>query len=289
MPHSMNVRLPVLCRLTGCFLLCVAAISAHGAALGELVVQSRLGQPLQAEIRLVAVTPRESTELLAKLASPEAFKRANVPYDPVAASLKFGVMQRDGDYFVTISSEQAMENLTISVLLELSSESSRLMREYTLFIDPFEPGGQINSPKPQGKGVLAEASDDSALFRVTGSALPESPFVPQTAKADEQIPEKVAYTIRAEDFLGGIASRFKADDVSVYQMMVAIFRTNPAAFVGNNINRMRVGRILIIPDEVTVRNISQSEARLLVIEQGKAYRGGVLVGPDDNQWRPYPQ
>ena len=270
----------VCCVFVGLFIL---AGTARAAALGELVVQSHLGQPLQAEIRLVAVTPQESAGLLAKLASVDAFKRANVPFDPVLHSLKFGVMQRDGEYFVTVSSEQPMEKLTVSLLLELSADTSRLMREYTLFIDPSGPDVQPHTPQHPGRSALAAQDADDALFRVTGAALPHSPFVPQVAPESET-PRNVAYTIRSDDFLGRIASRFKADDMTIYQMMVAIFKTNRSAFVGNNINRMRVGRTLMIPDEVTVRNVNQSEARSLVIQQGKAYRSGVLDAPDDDGW-----
>ncbi len=281
-------RLSRLTSLSFCFVMCCTAMPAHAAALGELAVQSHLGQPLQAEINIVAVTPKESTDLSVKLASQEAFKRANVPFDPVLASLKFGVMQRDGEYFVTVSSEQPMDRLTVSILLELSSESSRLMREYTLFIDPPAPDGQPNRPQ-RTRSAVAGIEDNSALFRVTGATLPDKPFVPQSA-AELAVPESIRYTIRSDDVLGHIASRFKGDDISLYQMMVAIFQANPSAFVGNNINRMRVGRILTIPDEVTVRNINQSKARSLVIQQGKAYRSGVLDAPDDeDEWQPYPE
>lgn len=269
----------VCCVFAGLYSL---AATARAAALGELVVQSRLGEPLQAEIRLLAVSAQESADLLARLASAEAFERANVPFDPVLHTLKFGVMQRDGAYFVTVSSTQPMEQLTVSLLLELRADTSRLMREYTLLIDPPGQGGQPHLP-PQTRPVLAAQDADDALFRVTGSALPHSPFVPQVA-AENALPRHIAYTIRSDDVLGRIASRFKADDMTIYQMMVAIFKTNRSAFVGNNINRMRVGRTLMIPDEVTVRNVNQSEARSLVIQQGKAYRSGIPDAPEDDRW-----
>jgi pilus assembly protein FimV len=269
---------------------CSVAVPVQAAALGELTVQSRLGEPLQAEVRLVGVTPQESSSLRATLAPEAAFKRANIPFDPVLASLTFGLMQRDGDYVVTISSDTPVAHLAIGMLLELSSESSRLIREYTLFIDPSEP---VGSRDKTADGValtdyVAASATDSTLFRVK-SALRQAPTGVEAPAVKATLPDKIAYTIRSDDFLGGIASRFKADDISVYQMMVAIFKTNPSAFVGNNINRMRVGRILLIPDEVTVRNISQSEARSLVIQQGKAYRSGVLDVPDVDGWQPSPQ
>lgn len=259
-------RYALICVLWGIF------YAVHAAALGELQILSRLGEPLRAEIRVEAMTAEERNTLSVTLAPAEDFKRANIPFDPVLSTLNLSVAERNGVYYVTLNSAQAVDTLAMNMLLELRSGVSRLTREYTLLLDPPES---------------IETSVRLAGVPTDVAGLPDMPVATSHVGLK---PDKQAYTIREDDFLGKIASRFKADDISVYQMMVAIFNTNPLAFVGNNINRMRVGSVLTIPDEVTVRNINQSEARFLVIQQGKAYRSGVLNAPAaEDEWQLYPQ
>src|SRR3954469_15182540 len=79
---------------------------AHAAGLGKLTVLSALGQPLRAEIELTAVSDDEASGLLAKLASPESFRVANIEFNPALLSLRFSVEHRAGRQFIKISSTQ---------------------------------------------------------------------------------------------------------------------------------------------------------------------------------------
>jgi pilus assembly protein FimV len=273
MTSNNQTRYVRICRYALIFVLWGIFHAVHAAALGELQLLSRLGEPLRAEIRIEAMTAEERNTLSVTLAPVEDFKRANIPFDPVLSTLNLSVAERNGVYYVTLNSAQAVDTLAMNMLLELRSGASRLTREYTLLLDP--PESIETSVRLAGVPIDAAASPDVLVVTQQHVGLKQ---------------DKLAYTIREDDFLGKIASRFKADDISVYQMMVAIFNSNPLAFVGNNINRMRVGSVLTIPDEVTVRNINQSDARFLVIQQGKAYRSGVLNAPaTEDEWQLYPQ
>src|SRR3954469_22316387 len=84
----------------------ILSSAAHAAGLGKLTVLSALGQPLRAEIELTSVSPDEASGLAAKLASPDAFKTANIEFNPALLSLRFNVEQRGGRQFIRVSSTQ---------------------------------------------------------------------------------------------------------------------------------------------------------------------------------------
>ncbi len=110
----------------------------HAAGLGKLSVLSALGQPLRAEIELTSVSKNELGTLKIKLASLEAFHRANLELNPALQSARFTIGQRDTRYFVTIASTQVMNEPFVSMLLELNWNEGRLLREYTFLLDPPE-------------------------------------------------------------------------------------------------------------------------------------------------------
>jgi pilus assembly protein FimV len=69
------------------------------------------------------------------------------------------------------------------------------------------------------------------------------------------------YTVKSGDTLGGIASRHAPVDATLDQMMMALYRANPTAFINNNINRLKSGVILTIPSANEVQSSSHTEAR----------------------------
>jgi pilus assembly protein FimV len=114
----------------------LAPISVNAAGLGKLTVLSSLGQPLRAEIELTAVTPEEASELVAKLASPEAFRAANIDFNSALLSLRFEVEARGSRQFIRITSSQPINEPFVDMLLELTWTNGRLVREYTFLLDP---------------------------------------------------------------------------------------------------------------------------------------------------------
>jgi pilus assembly protein FimV len=111
---------------------------AYAAGLGKLTVLSALGQPLRAEIELTAVTPEEAADLAVKLAPLEAFRAANIEFNPALLNLRFDIEQRDGRRFIRVSSNQPVNEPFVDMLLELSWANGRLVREYTFLLDPAE-------------------------------------------------------------------------------------------------------------------------------------------------------
>jgi len=69
------------------------------------------------------------------------------------------------------------------------------------------------------------------------------------------------YTVKSGDTLGAIAGRRAPADVSLDQMMMALHRANPTAFINNNINRLKTGAVLKMPSADEARSVTHTEAR----------------------------
>src|SRR6476661_4018213 len=110
--------------------------NACAAGLGKLTVLSSLGQPLRAEIELTSVSKDEAGALVAKLASTEAFRQANIEFNPALLSLRFAVEQRGDRQFIRLTSAQPLNEPFVDMLLELGGPNGRLVHEYTFLLDP---------------------------------------------------------------------------------------------------------------------------------------------------------
>jgi pilus assembly protein FimV len=109
-PNRTSIVSFALKTLTGAVASAVlVAATANAAGLGKLTVLSALGQPLRAEIELTAVSADEASGLVAKLAPPEAFRTANIEFNPALLSLRFAVEQRNGRQFIRVSSVPAAQ------------------------------------------------------------------------------------------------------------------------------------------------------------------------------------
>jgi pilus assembly protein FimV len=267
----------------------VLSSAVHAAGLGKLTVLSALGQPLRAEIELTAVSSDEANGLVAKLASPEAFRNANIEFNPALLSLRFAVEQRNGRQFIRVSSTQPLNEPFVDMLLELSWNNGRLVREYTFLLDPAElratQSAQVAAneappaarPRAEAPAAAAAAAPAAPLAserpRRGGRARAEEGAGPAPSSASASGSSK--YRVKPGDSLGRIAGQLKPVDVSLDMMLVALYRANPDAFIGNNMNRLKSGRILSVPDAASVQSLNEGEAHGVVVAHAadfNAYR-----------------
>jgi pilus assembly protein FimV len=259
--------------------------SAHAAGLGKLTVLSALGQPLRAEIELTAVSPEEASGLAARLASPEAFRTANIDFNPALLSLRFNVEQRGGRQFIRVTSSQPLNEPFVDMLLELSWANGRLVREYTFLLDPAElratqsaqvAPSESHQARPRAE-AQAPASAQAAPASEAASERPQRSRV-RPAAENTDVPSRAAvaasegvhggkYRVKAGDSLGRIAAQLRPVDVSLDMMLVALYRANPDAFIGNNMNRLKSGRILSVPSADAIHGINDEEAHGVVVAQ----------------------
>jgi pilus assembly protein FimV len=263
----------------------VLTSAAHAAGLGKLTVLSALGQPLRAEIELTAVSGDEASGLAAKLASPEAFKAANIDFNPALLSLRFNVEQRGGRQFIRVSSTQPLNEPFVDMLLELSWNNGRLVREYTFLLDPAELRATQSAQVAASESARPRA--EAAPAAQPSAAAPAAERPRRAARAEPAEAAKPAtdaaagtasssrYRVKQGDSLGRIAAQLKPVDVSLDMMLVALYRANPDAFIGNNMNRLKSGRILNVPSGDAVRGTDDTEAHGVVVAHAadfNAYR-----------------
>lgn len=236
----------------------LGSASAGAAGLGQLTVLSALGQPLQAEIELTSVSREEVGNVSVRLAPAAAFRQANIEFNPSLANLRFAVEQRGNRQVVRITSTQPMNEPFVDVLLEVNSNGTRLLREYVVLLDPV--GSRRAQPAETAPAPAAPQAAPAARQQASRTA-------PAPAQASENAASGDSYPVKRGDTLAAIAGQVKPEGVSLDQMLVALQRANPNAFVGNNINRLRTGQILSVPSAEAARSVSNGEARRIVVAQ----------------------
>ncbi len=261
--------------------------NAYAAGLGKLTVLSSLGQPLHAEIELTSVSKEEAGSLTVKLASTDAFRQANIEFNPTLFALRFAVEQRGGRQFIRVTSTQPINEPFVDMLLEVGAANSRLVREYTFLLDPADlrrsqpvqiatPNSPLSSTSQPPQAIAKSESAPQPLATEKPASPNRQPRqVPAQRATPAQQPTFVSkfaaqseeYEVKKGDTLARIAGQVKPEGISLDQMLIALQRANPNAFIGNNINRLRAGQILSVPDSETARGISNSEARGIVIAQ----------------------
>jgi pilus assembly protein FimV len=260
----------------------LAPLSVNAAGLGKLTVLSALGQPLRAEIELTAVSPEEASELVAKLASPDAFRAANIEFNPALLNLRFEVEARGARQFIRITSTQPINEPFVDMLLELTWTNGRLVREYTFLLDPADlrttQAPQVAAPvdvRSARPAAPAATPGTTPAAPAPATAPARTPAPPAPRAAAQDAPPADSYQVKKGDTLGRIAGRLKPSDVSLDMMLVALYRANPDAFSGNNMNRLKSGTILSVPDANTVKSTGQGEAHGVVVAHANdfnAYR-----------------
>lgn len=238
--------------------------NARAAGLGKITVFSALGQPLRAEVELSA-TREELAGMKAQLASQDAFRLAGLDYATTLTGVRFVIDKRaGGSSVIKLSSDKPIIDPFVDMLLELSWATGRLVREYTFLLDP---------PEVAGKTAVVETPVGFRYTDTTRSVAEPVPVivrdVPQPRARDESRTvdrDGDARQVRRGETLGKIASETKPEGVSLEQMLVGLFRSNKDAFDGN-MNRLKAGRVLSVPDKASVESLSQSEAKKIVLTQ----------------------
>jgi pilus assembly protein FimV len=251
-------------------------LMANAAGLGKLSVTSALGQPLTAEIELFAADKAELDSLTASLASDQAFRDAHVEFAPVLSSLRFTVEKKpNGKAVLKVSSNRPVNDPFIDMLVELNWGSGRLVREYTMLLDP--PG---LAPKQTVAPMTAVAPSQGPAAKPAPApvAAPQDATAPKTAihpAAGKPVPQAAdRIKVKRGDTLIGIASRVRPEGVSLEQTLVGLYRENTKAFDGN-MNRLKAGKTLDVPTVDKVAAIPQKEAARelrLQAEDWRAYR-----------------
>ena len=261
--HKKNLRLSFKASILATAL-AVLPMGTNAAGLGRITVLSALGQPLRAEVELTA-SREELSSLSARLAPHEAFKQAGIEFVPALGSIKLAIDKRaNGKPVIRLTTSQPINEPFLDLLIELNWTAGRLVREYTFLLDP---SPEVLARKPVAPPVAKRDAEPAA--QPSPVASPKQPEVraddkPQAeTKPVEAKPagEAQGREIKKGEYLRKIAAESQYEGVSLDQMLVAIFRSNKDAFIGNNMHRMKAGKILSIPDRDAVAAVDTREAR----------------------------
>lgn len=257
------------------------AVDASALTLGRLNVQSALGEPLRAEIEVTEITPAEAGGLKVNIASSEAFRAAGVPYNAALSDVRAGVQKRpDGRYVIRLTSNRLLSEPFVDLLLEANWNTGRIVRDYTVLLDP--PASrqaaapvapiapQISAPPPQRVApTVVQAAPPSRRERAVAAAPAAPPAPAESGTVRTGAGEHVK--VQAGDTAGKIAAAYKPAEVSLDQMLVALLRANPNAFIGGNVNRIKAGAVLEMPGTPQAEAVPPGEARRTVTAQSQDF------------------
>ena len=271
---------------------CLWGSQAAALGLGRLTVQSALGESLKAEIEVTSMTPEEAASLKLRVAPPDAYRSVGVDYNAVLPSTQVVLQRRaDGRSVLRVTSERAVLEPFVDLIVEATWASGKLVREYTLLFDPpaarqaaAPPAAPVLTPAPSPTPAPTPAASPVASPATPQAASPAAeprtrpaaaaPAAPPAGGADE-------YRVRAGDSLSRIADRHQRSGVSLDQMLVSLFRANPQAFMGENMNRLMAGTVLTVPSAEEAGKVTPAGARETIQAQSAdfgAYRQRLASG-----------
>ena len=303
---SKTWRLTALAAAMGAFL-SVAHVDANALALGRITSLSSLGEPLVAGIDVPDINDEERASLKASLASPDAFRIAGMEYNPALASTQITLVRRDnGSSYLLLKSDKVVSDPFVNIVINANWSTGRIVRNYTLLLDPpaakqseaaavTAPIAVLPAPAPQAAptpapaAIIAPAAVVAAPVTAaptraqapatpspapTAVAMPKAPVAAKPSMAAQKAPSSNTgeqVKVSNGDTAGKIAASNLSGNVSLEQMLAAMLRGNPQAFVGNNINRLKAGAILDLPTETEASAISTKEAKQSLVAQSKDF------------------
>ncbi|WP_213152872.1 FimV family protein [Pseudomonas carnis] len=214
---------------------------AQALQLGEMTLKSKLNQPLSVEIELRDVGGLTASEITPSLASAQAFVDAGVDRQAFLDDLTFTpVINPEGRSVVRVTSSKPLPDSYVRFLMQVQWPNGRLMRDYSVLLDP----AKFDHPAPTASAPASSAPATGTLAR---------------------------HTTTPHDTLWEIAAKNR-HGASVQQTMLAIQALNPDAFVDGNINRLKTGQVLRLPDITQSTALPQPQAIAEVSAQNAAWR-----------------
>ncbi|RLJ16109.1 hypothetical protein DJ031_17705 [bacterium endosymbiont of Escarpia laminata] len=242
----------------------LSPLGAYALGLGEIHTQSSLNQYFKADIDLISVKSDEVQDVRVELASQAAFARAGVERPFMLSGLTFKPMLRsDGKVVIVVSSRDPVREPFLNFLIEVNWPKGRLIREYTVLLDPpltvkRKPAPIVrtapaSTPTPVQSRRTVTSRQQAAVSRSDGGAREYGP-------------------VKNNDNLWVIARSMRRNGETTEQLMMALLEHNPKAFIRNNVNGLKVGKILRLPEGTDPSALPPGEARSEFLAQTRAWR-----------------
>lgn len=287
--------------------LILASPGASAAALGAVTVQSALGEPLRAEIQIPQLSSEEASTFSARMGSPGAFAGAGISYNSDLSSALVTLQRRsNGEAYLRITTDRPINDPVLGIVIEADWASGQVTRDYTMLLDPPQ---RVETEAAAPQSAAPAPTPAPPATRAPAAAAPQAPRVGQaeqvqpgrTAAAQKKsTPADVtraprlstpsgAVTIQRGDTASQIAIAHGLQGVSLDQMLLAMLRANPEAFIRGNVNLIRAGAVIQMPSAEDARSVSRADARRMVVAQTEdfqAYRRGLAQNVQATQATP---
>ncbi len=277
-------------------LLILLSSEVWALGLGDIRLESALNEPLRARIELLSASSEELNNLKIGLASAQTFERYGLDRPYYLQNLQFQIVhsgKAEGNV-VLVTSTTPMSEPFLTFLVEATWSRGRLLREYTVLLDPptYAPPAEAAQPPVQAPARTAPADSGRIERPAPVAAQPQpretpapvrqpaatpAPAPPEQAQAPFETNAGGEVLVQRHDTLWSIAQRVRPDSrLTMNQTMMAIFQANPEAF-GGNINILRAGSRLRIPSADDIFRIDRGDALAEARRQNDAWRGGAAA------------
>ncbi len=249
------------------------ATGAGAVGMGNVNVRSSLGQNLDVEIEILSASPEERGTLSARLGTARDYERSSLPLGATtSAGIRVSIERRtNGDPFIRVTSIKPVLEPFINLMIELSSMSGPVTREFAVLLDPPE----YTPPR----SVVAAPAPPVAQPEVVKPAPPP----PVQATESDYGP------VRPGETLSRIAAKVRPQNATLQQTMLGIFRTNPAAFINNNMNLLKTGHRLRIPAADQIAALPQADSAQALRQQTTAWAANRPAAVADAPATPKPK
>ncbi|WP_428354132.1 FimV/HubP family polar landmark protein [Methyloprofundus sp.] len=256
----------------------LAPLTAHSLGIGDIKLYSALNQKLNAEIALSLSPGEHIDDIKVNLATTDQFDKLGISWNYFISKVKFKPMVKpNGKIVIKMTSDQVLQEPILDFLVEVSWPNGELYKEFTVLVDPPVVYQQQSIPAPVVAPPVTRAKKKPVLVREPVAQI-------QNNFSSLAIPGEYGPTNR-NDSLWKVAEKVNQHaDISVEQMMMALYKANPGAFYKQNVNALMQGKSLKIPARVDILKLSKQQARQqfyrqMAIWEGKAVADPVVVQP----------
>lgn len=242
--------------------------------LGEAKVESFLGQPLVANIELITRPTDDLSSVSAGLASAADYDLIGASRDDISVPLQFTIENQGGQAYIVVRSRLSVDNPIVRLILEVNWSSGRMLREYTLFLDPPTFSQPAPAPRVETERKIPAQAAPAPSIEADKTVAAQAATSTSASSGDSTMLAGDDYgPVQSGDTLWRIASDWSGGSgLNLNKVMLAIQRENPQAFSNNNINLLQRGAILRMPQINQVNALSSAAARAEVQDQADAFQ-----------------
>ena len=254
----------------------IFSYKALALQLGQISVNSTQDQPLNAEIELIVSSGDDLDSLKVNIAGKDIYQAQSIERVPVHEDIKISVIQDGKKSKLKLISKEPVLDPFLDLLIQIDSPKGRNFREYTVLLDPLPASEsqvvRIVEPEPAPEPKPAPETKPTPEPEPAPEPEPEPSPEPEPEPSPEPEPEIKTVISKKGVTLYQIARNNNLEGVTLQQIVVGIYQTNPKAFANENINGLEVGNKLKLPNKSYYENLSHVEATKILKKDNESWK-----------------